>query len=91
MPDRKISLYAIAACESMTDNIYVFCKCKDKYSWCATRRCACVKAGFKYRVAYYKREDNDNIKCHNLEILHLRLQKGLWVEDKDDKKESSKR
>lgn len=91
MPNQKISLHTILTCENMTNNVYDFCKCKDKHSWCATWRCACVKAGVKCRVACYGGEDNDNIKCPNLEIPHLRLQKGLRVRDKDDKEESSKR
>ncbi len=90
-PDRKISLHAVAARESTTDKVPVFCKCKDKRSWCATRRCACVKAGVKCGVAYHGGGDNDNIECPNLDIPHLRSQKGLRVRDRDDEGESSKR
>lgn len=28
--DRKVALYAVAARESITDKVPVFCKCKDK-------------------------------------------------------------
>ncbi len=41
-PDQKITLHAVAARESTTDKVPVFCKCKNKRSWCSTRRCACV-------------------------------------------------
>ena len=50
-PDRKITLHAIAARESTTDKVPVFCKCKDKRSWCSTRRYACFKAEIKCGVA----------------------------------------
>ncbi len=50
-PDRKITLHAVAAREGATDKVTVFCKCKDKRSWCSTRRCACVKADVKCGVA----------------------------------------
>ena len=50
-PDRKITLHAVAARESTTDKVPVFCKCKDKRSWCSTQRCACVKADVKCGVA----------------------------------------
>ena len=52
-PDRKITLHAIAASESKTDKVPVFCNCKDKRSWCSTRRCACVKADVKCEMACY--------------------------------------
>ena len=90
-PDRKITLHAVAARKSTTDKIPVFCKCKDKRSWCSTRRCACVKADVKCGVARHGGGDNDNVECLILDIPHLRLQKGLRVRDRDDEGELSKR
>ena len=90
-PDRKITLHAVAARKSTTDKVPVFCKCKDKHSWCSTRRCACVKADVKCGVACHGGGDNDHVECSNLDISHLRSQKGLRVRDRDDERESSKR
>ncbi len=90
-PDQKIILHAVAVCESTTDKIPVFCKCKDERSWCSTRRCACVKADVKCGIACHGRGDNDNAECSNLDIPHLRSQKSLRVRDRDDEGESSKR
>ncbi len=49
--DQKITLHTVADRESTTDKVPVFCKCKDKRSWCPTRRCACVKEDVKRKVA----------------------------------------
>ena len=90
-PERKIILHAFAARESTTNKVPVFCKCKDKRSWCSTQRCACVKTDGKYEVAYHRGEDNDNAECPILHIPHLRSQKSLRVRDRDDERKSSKR
>ena len=90
-PDRKITLQAVAARESTTDKVPVFCKCKDKHSWCSNRRCACLKADVKCGVACHGGADNDNVECPNLDIPQLRSQKVLRVRDRDDEGESSKR
>ena len=90
-PDQKITLYAFAARESTIDKVHVFCKWKDKQSWCSTLRCACVKADVKCRVACHVGGDNDNAECFNLDIPHQCSQKHLRVRDKDDEGESSKK
>ena len=64
-PDRKLTLHAD---ENTTDRVPVFCKCKDKRSWCSTRRYACVKADVKCVVACHGGGDNSNIECPNLEL-----------------------
>lgn len=66
----------------------VFCKSKDKRSWCSTWRRACVKADVKCGVVYHGGGYNDNVECLNLDIPHLR---SLRVRDNDDEEESSKR
>lgn len=53
-PARKITLYAVAAQESTTNKVPIFCKCKDKRSCCSTRRYACFKAEVKFGVACRK-------------------------------------
>ena len=35
-PNRKLTLHAVAVRESTTNKVPVFCKCKDKRSWCST-------------------------------------------------------
>ena len=50
-PSKKITLHSVAVKESTTEKVLVHCKCKDKRTWCMTRRCACVKAGVKCSVA----------------------------------------
>ena len=94
---RKITLHAVAALESTTDKAPVFCKCKDKSSWCSTRRCACVKADVKCGAACHWGGDNSNIGCRNLDAPHLRRRKfcefgrGMMKENqvKDSGKERS--
>ena len=90
-PDRKITLHAIAARESTTDKVPVFCKCKDKRSWCSTRRCACFKAEVKCGVACHEGEENSGIDCPNIAAPTLLSQKGLRVRDRDEEGESGKR
>lgn len=48
---KKITLHVVAAHESTTDQEPIFGKCKDKRSWCSTRRCVCVKAEVKCGIA----------------------------------------
>ena len=81
----------MAARESTTDQVPVFCKCKDKRSWCSTRRGACFKAEVNCGVACYGGDGNSEFNCTNIAAPHLRLQKGLWVRDGDEDGESSKR
>ncbi len=50
-----------------------------------------MKADVKCGVACHEGGDNDNAEYSNLNIPHLRLQKGLRVRDRNDEKESSKR
>ncbi len=90
-PDQKITLHAVAACESTTDKVPFFCKCKDKWSECSTQRCAWVKTDVICGIACHWGRDNDNAEWANLDISHLRLQKSLRVRDRDDEEESSKR
>ena len=90
-PDRKITLHAVAARESTTDKVPVFCKCKDKRSWCSTRRCACFKADVKCGVACHGGEENGRPDCPNIAAPTLRSQKGLRVRDRDEEGKSSKR
>ncbi len=81
-PDQKITLHAVAARESTTDKVPVFCKCKDKRSWCSARKFACVKTDVKCGVACHRGGDYDNAECPNLDISHLRSQKDLRVRDR---------
>ena len=50
-----------------------------------------MKADVQCGVACHGGGDNDNVECPNLNIPHLRSQKGLRVRDRDDEGESSKR
>ncbi len=50
-PSKKISLRYVSAQESTTAVTPVHCRCKDRKTWCSTRRCACIKAGVKCSVA----------------------------------------
>lgn len=83
--DQKISLHIVTVCKSTIDKVPIFYKCKDKCNWCAIWKYICIKAGIKYRVAFYGGGDNDNVECPNLDIPHPHLQKGLQVRDRDDK------
>lgn len=77
VPDlnRKITLHAVAARESTTDKVPVFCKCKDKRSWCSTRRCAYLKAEVKCGVAGHGGDGNGGTDCPNIASPALRSQK----------------
>ena len=77
--DRKITLHAIAARESTTDKVPVFYKCKNKRSWCSTRKCACIKAEVKCGVACHGGDEIFESDCPNIAAPHLRMQKGLRV------------
>ena len=90
-PNRKITLHAVAARESTTDKVPVFCKYKDKPSWCSTRRRAYFKAEVKCGVAFHGEEENGGTDCPNLAAPILRSQKGLQVGDRDEEGELSKR
>lgn len=90
-PARKITLQAVTACESTTDKLPVFCKCKNKCDLCSTKRYAFVKANVKCGVICHRRVNNNKVECLNLDISHLCLQKGLQVRDKDDEGEICKK
>lgn len=90
-PDQKISLHAITALKSMTNKILFFDKYNNKYSWCTTCKCTCIKTIFKYGVAYHRRGDKDNLKYYNLNITYLRWLRSLQVRDRNNKRKSSKK
>lgn len=69
----------------------VFCKCKDKHSWCSARRYACIKAEVKCGIACHGGDENCQSDCPNIAVPHLRSQKGLRVRDRDEEGEFSKR
>lgn len=67
---RRITIHAVAARESTTDKVPIFCKCKDKCSWCSTRRCACFKAEVKCGVTCHGGDGNITASLI-VQILHL--------------------
>ena len=88
---QRIKLHAVAARESTTNKMPVFCKYKDKRSWCSTRRCACFKAEVKCGVACHGGDENGETDYPNIASPALRSQKGLRVRDRDEEGNSSKR
>lgn len=92
-PTKKISLRYVSAQESTTAVTPVHCRCKDQKTWCATRRCACIKGGVKCSVACHggkSGKDND-INCPNIAAPTMRTQKELRLRENDSQEESSKR
>ena len=88
---QRIKLHAIAAREIMTDKVPIFCKCKDKRSWCLTQRCACFKAEVKCGVACHEGDENSKSDYSNIIPPHMCLQKRLQVRDGDEEGEPSER
>lgn len=76
-PNQKITLHAIVAQESTIDKMFIFCKFKDKHSWCSTKKYAYFKAKVKYDIVYYRRDGNDRTSYLNIATPTLYLQKEL--------------
>lgn len=89
---QKIKVQAVAAQESTTDKVPVFCECKDKRTWCLTpQRCACFKTEVKCGVACHGGDGNSKSDYVNIASPHLRLQKRIWVRDGDEEGEFSEK
>lgn len=74
-----------------TNEMRIFCKCREKCSGCLTWRCACFEAEAKWGAACYERDRNSESDCPNIAVAHLRSQKRLRVRDEIEEVESSKR
>lgn len=85
--DWRITLHVAAAAESTTDKVLIFCKCKDKCSWCSTRRFACFYAEVKCGITCHGRVVTGGTDCPNVAASTLHSQKRLRVRDRNEKGE----
>lgn len=67
------------------DKVPVICKCKDKRSWCPTRRCACFKTEVKCGVASHGGDRNSETDCPSIASPELRSQKVLRIRGRQQK------
>ena len=81
----------VAARESTTDKVPVFCECKEKRSWYSTRRSTCFEVEVKFEGACHGIDGNGRTDCPNIAASTLHLQKGLRIRDKDEEGQSRKR
>ena len=81
---KEITLYTVAAKESTTEKVPVNCKCKDKQTWCLTRRCAFVKAEVKCSIECHSDKNvHGGSTCLNIFPAGTQGQKGLEVQNRE--------
>ena len=91
-PTVKVSLHYCAAQESTTERIPVHCNCRDRKTWCSTRRCACVKAEAKCSIACHGGTNQDNTPdCPNISTMAMRTQRGHRTRDEESRMKETKR
>lgn len=73
------------------DKVYIFCKCKNKDSWCLIQKYACFKLEVKCGIVCHRREENGKTDYSNIATPTFRLQTKLQVKDKKKEKELTKR
>lgn len=89
--NQKITLHIIMTYTNTTDNIFIFYKCKNKCSWYFIQKYAYFKIKVKYRVVYYKEEENGRPDYLNIAALTFYLQNSSQVRNRDEKGKSSKK
>ena len=76
---QKVTLHFVAAQESTVRKVSVHCGCKDKRTWCQTRRCACAKANTECFVACHGAGNKDCLSdCPNISSMEMRTQRDRW-------------